>query len=74
MRGFREVERNFSNVGVMKKEVTPVMTIKPETDITVEECQSFWNNFFKNLSVESLPDEIIGKVDNEVDSLPDEII
>lgn len=63
---FREVERNFSNQGVMKKEISgqnkkeeEFKKIKPEGNITKKDADAFWNDMF---SGDEITDDKIQKV------------
>ena len=50
---FREVERNIENEKNNKNEEESYKKIKPETDMTFEEAEAFWNEIFVNLGKES---------------------
>ena len=50
---FREVEKNIENEKINKNEEESYKKIKPETDMTFEEAESFWNEIFVNLAKES---------------------
>ena len=43
---FREVERKIEKETIHKEEHHAFEQIKPETDITMEECQNFWDDLF----------------------------
>ena len=48
-RGFREVERRFdfnNKIRDDKKEKERYRSIKPKTDITIEEARKYWDNIF----------------------------
>lgn len=42
---FREVEKNIEKENINKKEEN-YKNIKPETDMTIEEVNNFWNEIF----------------------------
>ena len=50
---FREVEKNIENEKNNKNEEESYKKIKPETDMTFEEAEAFWNEIFVNLAKES---------------------
>ena len=50
---FREVEKNIENEKINKNEEESYKKIKPETDMTFEEAEAFWNEIFVNLAKES---------------------
>ena len=50
---FREVENNIENEKIIKNEEESYKKIKPETDMTFEEAEAFWNEIFVNLAKES---------------------
>ena len=50
---FREVEKNIENEKINKNEEESYKKIKPETDMTFEEVESFWNEVFMNMAKES---------------------
>lgn len=77
--GFREVKGEIRDCGyygerrdTSSSNNQAYKNIKPESDITLEEAQNFWDNFFANLDVDNLPDQI-GETDG-LDELPDEIL
>lgn len=43
---FREVERKIEKETIHKEEQHAFEQIKPETGITMEECQNFWDELF----------------------------
>ena len=51
-RRFREIrEREVEKFQLKEeREHFKFQDIKPETDITFEECQNFWDNYFEKLS------------------------
>ena len=50
MRGFREVERHLDNERIInEREDNNYLNIKPETNITKEDCNRFWNNLFNSM-------------------------
>lgn len=65
MRGFREVKGEVRDAGYYGErpnnnydpQSENYKKIKPESDITIEECNAFWDNLFAG-KIESLPDEI----------------
>ena len=77
MRGFREVRGEVRDCGYYGEKPNSseenYKKIKPESDITIEECQNFWDNLFATIgdNVENLPDEII--ILDETEELTDEI-
>ena len=50
---FREVERNIEKEKINRNKEEAYKKIKPETDITYEEANAFWNELFMNLAKES---------------------
>ena len=50
---FREVEKNIENEKINKNEEESYKKIKPETDMTFEEAEAFWNEIFVNLAKET---------------------
>lgn len=52
MRGFREIRVREVNRKEDKVAEEGYKKIKPETDITFEEAQNFWDNIFNNMSEE----------------------
>ena len=50
---FREVERNIEKEKINQNEEEAYKKIKPETDMTFEEAEAFWNEIFVNLAKES---------------------
>ena len=75
MRGFREVRGELRDCGYYGEKPNSqsennYKKIKPESDITIEECNAFWDNLFAG-KIESLPDEII--MPDGTEELPDEI-
>lgn len=74
MRGFREVKGEVRDAGYYGEKPNSseenYKKIKPKTDITIEECNAFWDNLFAG-NIESWPDEII--VPDGTENLPDEI-
>ena len=82
MRGFREVRGEVRDCGYYGEKPNSseekYKKIKPETDITMEECQNFWDNIFKGLEecpdvVDALPDQIGEEDSFDWRNLPDEI-
>ena len=45
---FREVEKNIEKENINKKEEN-YKNIKPETDMTIEEVNNFWNEIFASV-------------------------
>ena len=50
---FREVERNIEKEKINKNKEEGYKKIKPETDITYEEANAFWDELFMNMAEES---------------------
>ena len=50
---FREVEKKYRKRKNNKNEEESYKKIKPETDMTFEEAEAFWNEIFVNLAKES---------------------
>ena len=50
---FREVEKNIENEKIKQNKEEAYKKIKPETDITYEEANAFWNELFMNMAKES---------------------
>ena len=50
---FKEEEKNIENKKINKNEKKTYKKIKPETDITFEEAEAFWNEVFMNMAKES---------------------
>ena len=50
---FREVERNIEKEKNEQNKEEAYKKIKPETDMTFEEAEAFWNEIFVNLAKES---------------------
>lgn len=50
---FREVEKNIENEKNKQNKEEAYKKIKPETDITHEEANAFWNELFMNMAKES---------------------
>lgn len=52
MRGFREIKEVNEVKEDQKKNEDGLRTIKPETNITFEEAQEFWDEFFEQLGMD----------------------
>lgn len=50
---FREVENNIENEKIKQNKEEAYKKIKPETDMTFEEAEAFWNDVFMNMAKES---------------------
>ena len=50
---FREVERNIEKEKINRNKEEAYKKIKPETDITYEEANAFWDELFMNMTKES---------------------
>ena len=50
---FREVERNIEKEKINRNKEEAYKKIKPETYITYEEANAFWNELFMNMAKES---------------------
>lgn len=50
---FREVEKNIEKEKINKDKEEGYKKIKPETDITYEEANAFWDKLFMNMAEES---------------------
>ena len=61
---FREVNRKLERERVKKEEA--FKKIKPKSNITLEECNEFWDNFFMNMEEnEKLERERVKKEEDE---------
>ena len=50
---YKEKKKNIENEKINKNEEESYKKIKPETDMTFEEAEAFWNEVFMSMAKES---------------------